>query len=123
MGVTRIYLSFDFDHDAELRGSFVGQARVYSPHRIVDWSLPAAVDGRWTRDVQKRNGSPKRTSVLRLPRHSNQRPTVSSVRVRLRQQRNRQLNVPNRLRHRLTDQVQTGHLLDAPDRMIEFALG
>ena len=57
MGVRRIYVSFDFDHDAELRGSFVAQAMArHSPHRIVDCFLPAAIDGKWTRDAINRIG-------------------------------------------------------------------
>ena len=54
MGTRRLYLSFDFDHDDELRGSFLAQARRYSPHAIVDCSLPAAVDGNWTREARSR---------------------------------------------------------------------
>ncbi|MDE0226503.1 MAG: hypothetical protein OXP28_15425 [Gammaproteobacteria bacterium] len=53
MGSRRIYLSFDFDHDDELRGSFLAQARRHSPHTIVDCSLPAAVDGNWTRVARR----------------------------------------------------------------------
>lgn len=56
MGVRRIYVSFDFDHDAELRGSFVAQANRHSRHRIVDCFLPAAIDGKWTRDAINRIG-------------------------------------------------------------------
>ncbi|MCY4011116.1 MAG: hypothetical protein OXG82_00215 [Gammaproteobacteria bacterium] len=54
MASRRVYLSFDFDHDDELRGSFLAQARCHSPHEIVDCSLPAAVDGRWTREARRR---------------------------------------------------------------------
>ena len=56
MGSRRLYLSFDFDHDDELRGSFLAQARRHSPHTIVDCSLPAAIDGKWTREARRRIG-------------------------------------------------------------------
>ena len=54
MGSRRLYLSFDFDHDDELRGSFLAQARRHSHHTIVDCSLAAAVDGNWTREARSR---------------------------------------------------------------------
>ncbi len=54
MGKRRLYLSFDFDHDDELRGNFLAQARRHSPHTIVDCSLPAPVDGKWTREARRR---------------------------------------------------------------------
>ena len=48
----RVYVSFDFDHDDELRGSFLAQARRLSPHTLLDYSLPGPVDGRWTREAR-----------------------------------------------------------------------
>ena len=54
MATRRVYLSFDFDHDDELRGGFLAQASRHSTHKIVDCSLPAPVDGRWTREARKR---------------------------------------------------------------------
>ena len=54
MASRRLYVSFDFDHDDELRGSFLAQARRHAPHTIVDCSLPAAIDGKWTREARAR---------------------------------------------------------------------
>ena len=50
----RLYLSFDFDYDDELRGSFLAQAGRHSPYTIVDCSLAAPVDGKWTRVARRR---------------------------------------------------------------------
>ena len=56
MGSKGVYLSFDFDHDDELRGSFLAQARRHTAHTIVNWSLPAAIDGKWTAEAGRRIG-------------------------------------------------------------------
>lgn len=49
-----IFVSFDFDHDDSLRGSFLAQAKQHCPYKVVNWSLPGAVDGKWTKDAKKR---------------------------------------------------------------------
>ena len=49
--VTKVFISFDYDHDKDLHGNLVAQAkRTDSPFEIVDQSLPSAVhDGSWQR--------------------------------------------------------------------------
>lgn len=54
--MTRVFVSFDYDHDKDLHGNLVAQAKLPdSPFRIVDQSLPSAVhDGNWKRQVRDR---------------------------------------------------------------------
>ncbi len=54
--MTKIFVSFDYDHDRELYGSLVAQAKsLDSPFSIVDRSLPSAIhDGNWKRQVRAR---------------------------------------------------------------------
>ena len=55
MPMKRAFISFDFDHDAELRDALVGQARNHdSPFRIADWSLREAFDSNWRQKVRER---------------------------------------------------------------------
>lgn len=52
----RVYVSFDYDHDNDLYGDLVAQARnLDSPFTISDRSLPSAVhDGPWKREARHR---------------------------------------------------------------------
>ena len=52
--MTKVFISFDYDHDKDLHGNLVAQAkRTDSPFKIVDQSLPSAVqDGNWKREVR-----------------------------------------------------------------------
>ncbi len=54
--MTRVFVSFDYDHDRALYGSLVAQSEMReSPFTIVDHSLPSAVhDGDWKRQVRDR---------------------------------------------------------------------
>ena len=54
--MTRVFISFDYDHDKDLRGNLVAQAeQPDSPFTIIDQSLPSAVhDDNWTREVRDR---------------------------------------------------------------------
>ena len=53
MARKRAFISFDFDHDNELRGSFVSQAKDQdSPFNITDWSLKEPVNGKWKKKVR-----------------------------------------------------------------------
>ena len=54
--MTRVFVSFDYDHDQDLHGNLVAQAkRRDSPFRIVDQSLPSAVhDSNWKGQVRQR---------------------------------------------------------------------
>ncbi len=49
------FISFDYDHDKDLRGNLVAQAeRDDSPFNITDWSVKYRIDEAWKRDVRDR---------------------------------------------------------------------
>ncbi len=55
MAMKRAFISFDFDHDEELRDALVGQARMAdSPFSIADWSVHEPFDTRWRQEVRAR---------------------------------------------------------------------
>lgn len=55
MGTKRAFISFDFDHDEELRNTLVGQAKMSdSPFAIVDWSVKERLLGNWKEKVRER---------------------------------------------------------------------
>lgn len=55
MAIKRAFISFDFDHDEELRDALVGQAKnPGSPFSIADWSVHEAFDSNWRQKVRER---------------------------------------------------------------------
>ena len=55
MAGARVFSSFDFDHDEDLRLLFVGQARnPRTPFTLADWSVKAAMTGDWKEKVRSR---------------------------------------------------------------------
>lgn len=55
MAAKRVFISFDFDHDAELRDALVGQAkRSDSPFTIENWSVKEPLPGNWQEKVRHR---------------------------------------------------------------------
>ena len=55
MALKRAFISFDFDHDEELRDALKGQARnPDSPFEIADWSLQEPLTGNWKAKVRDR---------------------------------------------------------------------
>lgn len=55
MAVKRAFISFDFDHDEELRDALVGQAKLpQSPFNIADWSVNEPFEGNWRGKVRSR---------------------------------------------------------------------
>ena len=55
MAMKRAFISFDFDHDEELRNALVGQARnPDSPFNIADWSVQEPFTGNWQAKVRDR---------------------------------------------------------------------
>ena len=51
----RAFISFDFDHDEELRDALKGQARnPDSPFNLADWSVKEAFAGDWKAKVRER---------------------------------------------------------------------
>ena len=54
LGVKRAFISFDFDHDEELRDALLAQARnPASPFHIADWSVLEPFDSRWREKVRR----------------------------------------------------------------------
>lgn len=55
MAMKRAFISFDFDHDEELRDALVGQARnPDSPFEIADWSVREPFESNWKEQVRSR---------------------------------------------------------------------
>ena len=55
MAIKRVFISFDFDHDEELRDALVGQAKnPDSPFEIADWSVHEPFDSNWKQKVRDR---------------------------------------------------------------------
>ena len=55
MAVKRVFISFDYDHDEELRHALVGQTKYSnSPFSIADWSVKEHLSGDWKQRVRGR---------------------------------------------------------------------
>jgi hypothetical protein len=55
MAKKRVFISFDFDHDEDLRNLLVGQAKnPDSPFDIADWSVKEPLSGDWKEQVRER---------------------------------------------------------------------
>jgi hypothetical protein len=55
MAKTRAYISFDYDHDDDLKNLLVGQAKnPDSPFEIADWSIKEAITGDWKKKARQR---------------------------------------------------------------------
>ncbi len=51
----RVYICFDYDHDTDIKGSLVGQARLEdSPFDIIDMSIKEAIDVKWKDNARRR---------------------------------------------------------------------
>lgn len=51
----RAFISFDYDHDSDLRTMLVGQARhADTPFEIADWSVKEHQTGNWKEKVRRR---------------------------------------------------------------------
>lgn len=54
MPATRVFVSFDYDHDEQLKNAFLGQSRLPdSPFVIADWSIKVASPG-WMSEARRR---------------------------------------------------------------------
>ena len=61
----RVFISFDFDHDEDLRNALVGQARnENSPFDFSNWSLKEAFTGDWKKKIKERIDLTSRTIVI-----------------------------------------------------------
>jgi hypothetical protein len=48
MAKTRVFISFDYDHDSDLKVMLAGQAKHSdTPFEFADWSIKEAIDSRW----------------------------------------------------------------------------
>lgn len=55
MAKKRVFVSFDYDHDQDLKSLLVGQAKnPDSPFELADWSVKEAMTGDWKEKVRKR---------------------------------------------------------------------
>lgn len=51
----RVFISFDFDHDEDIRNLLVGQSKNNdSPFEIADWSLKEPLSGDWKEKIKTR---------------------------------------------------------------------
>ena len=61
----RVFISFDFDHDEDLKNALVGQAKYpNSPFEIADWSVKEPFTGNWKAKVQERIKLTSVTAVI-----------------------------------------------------------
>jgi hypothetical protein len=62
---TRVFISFDFDRDEDLKNLLVGQARNEdSPFEIADWSVKEPLDGDWESKVRTRIRQVEQVAVI-----------------------------------------------------------
>ena len=55
MAKTRVFISFDYDHDETLKNFLVGQAENSdSPFYLADWSIKEALTGNWKEKARTR---------------------------------------------------------------------
>lgn len=55
MAKKRVFTSFDYDHDEDLKNLLVGQAKNSdSPFEMADWSVKEAMTGDWKKKVRER---------------------------------------------------------------------
>lgn len=65
MAKTRVFISFDFDHDEDLRNLIVGQSKnPDSPFDLADWSVKEAMSGDWKAKVRTRIKSVDQVMVI-----------------------------------------------------------
>lgn len=55
MAKKKVFISFDYDHDDDLKVMLVGQAKhPDSPFELADWSIKEAIDNNWKVHARKR---------------------------------------------------------------------
>lgn len=65
MAKTRAFISFDFDHDEDLRNLLNGQAKYPdSPFEFADWSVKEPMTGDWKAKVKDRIGRTDQMIVI-----------------------------------------------------------
>lgn len=65
MAKKRVFISFDFDHDEDLRNLLVGQSQnPDSPFELADWSVKEPMTGDWKAKVRTRIRSVDQVLVM-----------------------------------------------------------
>lgn len=65
MSKTRVFVSFDYDHDSFLKEALVGQAKnPDSPFALADWSIKEAQASNWKDHARMRMGSVDVVAVI-----------------------------------------------------------
>src|SRR5215207_2497653 len=65
MAKTRVFTSFDYDHDDDLRILLLGQAaNPDSPFEIADWSLKEPLTGNWKEKIKPRIRAVSQVAVI-----------------------------------------------------------
>ena len=65
MATKSVFISFDYDHDNDLRGDLVAQAKkAESPFSITDWSVKYRIDENWKKEVRDRISRADLTIVI-----------------------------------------------------------
>jgi hypothetical protein len=55
MAKTRVFISFDYDHDEALKEFLVGQSKLKdSPFELADWSIKEPLTGNWKEKARTR---------------------------------------------------------------------
>lgn len=76
--VKRVFISFDYDQDNDLRGNLVAQAKnPDSPFRIRDWSVQHRIDENWRKEVRDRIRGSDLTIVI-CGEHTHDAPGVAA---------------------------------------------
>ena len=78
MATRSAFISFDHDHDNDLRGNLVAQAKdPDSPFSITDWSLQEPITENWRREVRDRIRRVDLTIVI-CGEHTHDAPGVAA---------------------------------------------
>ncbi len=65
MPKTRVFISFDYDHDSFLKEAIVGQSKLPdSPFELADWSIKEHIDGDWKAKATTRIRSVDQVAVI-----------------------------------------------------------
>lgn len=78
MAKKRVFISFDYDHDEDLRTMLVGQSKHSdTPFEIADWSLKNPLTGDWKEKVRTRIRSVEQVAVI-CGQHTHQATGVAA---------------------------------------------
>lgn len=78
MAKTKVFISFDYDHDVILKEFLVGQSKLPdSPFELADWSIKEAIDVRWQDKARARIRAVDVVAVI-CGQHTNKASGVSA---------------------------------------------